>query len=103
MTQREQFEEWVITQNVFKKYNAHLRKNIDGSYKDFRVNDRWNAWQASRANMPKIKLPDLSDFMETDYGWDGENETASDYFMEESCRKAIIAAIHEAGYEVEND
>jgi len=25
----------------------HLRQNADGSYNDFRVNDRWFAWQAA--------------------------------------------------------
>ena len=86
---RRQFEVWVVTQNVFKKYNAHLRKNVDGSYKDYRVNDRWNAWQASRANMPKIKLPGVN-FSSTFYG-DIESRVIN------KCKQAI----HEAGYEVE--
>ena len=54
---REEFEAWVIKQNVCVKYGAKLIQCRDGSYKDYRINDRWNAWQASRAAQC-VGLPD---------------------------------------------
>jgi len=48
MTSREQFEAWVVGRQVCKKYGAKLNKDRAGSYLDYRVNDRWLAWEASR-------------------------------------------------------
>lgn len=44
---RKEFEAWVSTRNVCRKYGAKLRQNFDGSYSDYRINDRWLAWQAA--------------------------------------------------------
>jgi len=49
---REAFEQWVQTTAGWKACKQrgkpmHLRQNADGSYNDFRVNDRWFAWQAA--------------------------------------------------------
>jgi hypothetical protein len=49
--ERNAFETWVQTTVGWKACKArnkpmHLRQNADGSYNDFRVNDRWLAWQA---------------------------------------------------------
>lgn len=45
---QEAFEAWVVTQNVVKKYNASLTKSWNNQfYRDYRVNDRWMAWQAA--------------------------------------------------------
>ena len=54
---REEFEAWVITRNVCIKYGAKLRTCPDGSYYDYRINDRWLAWKASRAVLC-VKLPE---------------------------------------------
>lgn len=48
---REDFEAWVIKQNVCVKYGAKLIQCRDGSYKDYRINDRWNSWKASRDSL----------------------------------------------------
>jgi|GEM_PF-3576851 len=47
---RAEFEVWVSRQNVCKKYGAKLHKHRDGSYRDYRINDRWNAWKAATAS-----------------------------------------------------
>jgi len=44
---REEFEKWVLGRNVCKKYGARLTIRMDGSYADYRINDRWLAWQAA--------------------------------------------------------
>lgn len=49
---REAFEKWAQTTRGWAACKArnkpmHLRQNADGSYNDFRVNDRWFAWQAA--------------------------------------------------------
>lgn len=46
---RLQFEAWVLRRAVCKRHGAHLRKNKVGHYLDYRVNDRWLAWEAGRA------------------------------------------------------
>ena len=46
MTVREAFEKWVSGRSVVKKYGAKLTANSDGSYRDYRINDRWLAYQA---------------------------------------------------------
>jgi hypothetical protein len=48
MNSREQFEAWVLGRQVCKKYGAKLNKDSAGSYLDYRINDRWLAWKASR-------------------------------------------------------
>lgn len=63
---REEFEAWVLGRNVCVKYGAKLRQNADGSYSDYRINDRWLAWQASRAALI-IELPDSWDFDSAEY------------------------------------
>ena len=99
---RKEFESWYwVNYGKFERDMPNVIFAIeDNEYIYLGPRIAYDSWQAARSK--KIKLPDLSDFMDTNYSWDGENETASDYFMEESCRKAIIAAIHEAGFEVEN-
>lgn len=53
---REEFETWVITRNVCIKYGAKLHTCPDGSYYDYRINDRWLAWKASRSLL-NVELP----------------------------------------------
>ena len=61
MKMREEFEAWVSGRQVCKKYGATLKKDNVGSYLDYRINDRWLAWQASRAalgdSLPKRREP----------------------------------------------
>ena len=68
---REDFESWVIKQNVCVKYGAKLIQCRDGSYKDYRINDRWNAWKASRAalcvELPEVRVLDGGRIAEIGY------------------------------------
>lgn len=50
---RVDFEAWVVTCRFFKKLNAHLKQNSDGSYGCYAVNDRWMAWQAARQSQER--------------------------------------------------
>lgn len=83
MTEREKFEKWCKA----NKYTALYFS--DNMYFDKATQMAWKAWQASRANMPKIKLPGVN-FSSTFYV-DIENRVIN------KCKQAI----HEAGYEVE--
>lgn len=57
---REEFEKWVLGRNICKKYGAKLSQHIDGSYADYRINDRWLAWKASRESLNILtKLSDI--------------------------------------------
>lgn len=52
MNSREAFEEWLRGTTGFKKCKARgvpmsFQKNVCGDYRDYRVNDRWLAWQAA--------------------------------------------------------
>ena len=49
MSSREEFEAWVVGRKVVKKHGAKLNTTTDGTYCDYRINDRWLAWTASRA------------------------------------------------------
>ena len=53
---REEFEAWVSGRKVCTRYGAKLKTNPDGMYSDYRINDRWLAWQASRAAL-RVELP----------------------------------------------
>lgn len=57
MSSREEFEAWVVGRKVVKKHGAKIIQCMDGSYSDYRINDRWLAWQASRESMV-VDLPD---------------------------------------------
>ena len=47
---RAEFEAWVSTQSVVKKYGAKLHRSSCGNhYKDLRINQRWLAFKAGRA------------------------------------------------------
>lgn len=54
---REEFEAWVSGRKVCTRYGAKLNTNPDGMYSDYRINDRWLAWKASRAAL-RVELPD---------------------------------------------
>lgn len=52
MSERERFETWVQSTRVWKKYQntrqaCSLRQTVKGDYCDYRINDRWIAWNAS--------------------------------------------------------
>lgn len=49
---RERFETWLRTTRGYKMCMKRgkpmsMRTNVLGAYIDFRVNDRWNAWNAA--------------------------------------------------------
>ncbi|QNK01753.1 hypothetical protein [Dyella telluris] len=49
---REAFEAWLQTTSGYKTCKLRgkpmsFRQNFDGGYCDFRVNDRWIAWNAA--------------------------------------------------------
>lgn len=44
---REAFEEWVSRRKVCTRHGAKLSKTSDGTYRDYRINDRWLAWKAA--------------------------------------------------------
>ncbi len=54
---REEFEAWVSGRKVCTRYGAKLNTNPDGMYSDYRINDRWLAWKASRTAL-RVELPD---------------------------------------------
>ncbi|HHN0559935.1 hypothetical protein [Pseudomonas aeruginosa] len=54
---REEFEAWVSGRKVCTRYGAKLTTNPDGMYCDYRINDRWLAWKASRAAL-RVELPE---------------------------------------------
>lgn len=56
MDSRQQFEEWVVGRKVVKKHGAQLKTTSDGTYCDYRINDRWLAWEASRKSIV-VNLP----------------------------------------------
>lgn len=58
MDSRQQFEDWVVGRKVVKKHGAKLNTGSDGTYCDYRINDRWLAWQASRESLV-VELPPL--------------------------------------------
>lgn len=41
------FEAWIKHRPFFAKAKMHLKVAADGSYCDYRVNDRWAAWKAA--------------------------------------------------------
>ncbi|MBA5069742.1 hypothetical protein [Pseudomonas aeruginosa] len=53
---REEFEAWISGRKVCTRYGAKLNTNPDGMYSDYRINDRWLAWKASRAAL-RVDLP----------------------------------------------
>lgn len=94
---REEFEAWVSGRKVCTRYGAKLNTNPDGMYSDYRINDRWLAWKASRAAL-RVELPD-----------DGIEDCRRDW--QNSCRDnfdtgycyatdRITQALQQAGIEV---
>lgn len=64
---REEFEAWVSGRKVCTRYGAKLKTNPDGMYSDYRINDRWLAWQASRAAL-RVELPEKMEPTRNIYG-----------------------------------
>lgn len=55
MDNRDGFEKWVTGCKFFAKTNANLKKNSDGSYACYAVNDRWSAWKARDAELAALR------------------------------------------------
>jgi len=55
---RAAFLVWIAGRKVVKKYNASLAMNSDGTqFVDYRVNDRWIAWNAGIDSVT-VAVPD---------------------------------------------
>lgn len=63
---RPTFEAWVSGRKVVKKYGAKLTLNADGSYADYRINDRWLAWNAA-LDSAVVELPDVKETKDIAY------------------------------------
>ena len=58
---REQFEEWIANTTSSDLHGRiMLDKSENGSYRHIATNNKWSAWQASRAAI-EIELPDITD------------------------------------------
>lgn len=60
MMHRDLFEQWVQRTSVWRKYRqtskpCSLRQHPDGSYADYRINDRWQAWKAALVTAATLK------------------------------------------------
>lgn len=67
MSQQEQrrlgFEAWVRGRKVCTRYGAKVEWNAAGQcYRDYRINDRWVAWNAALDSI-EIKLPSDEELM----------------------------------------
>ncbi|MBH8916184.1 hypothetical protein I5K03_12570 [Pseudomonas aeruginosa] len=93
---REEFEAWVSGRKVCTRYGAKLKTNPDGMYSDYRINDRWLAWQASRAAL-RVELPDRRDPL--NWTGDDENPRSSGF---NACLERVKEALQQAGIEVKN-
>ncbi|HGN1040060.1 TPA: hypothetical protein ACKROO_004691 [Pseudomonas aeruginosa] len=96
---REEFEAWVSGRKVCTRYGAKLNTNPDGMYSDYRINDRWLAWKASRAAL-RVELPDDGiDDCQRDCG-----NSCRDNFDTGYCYATdrITQALQQAGIEVKH-
>ncbi|HHM8637417.1 TPA: hypothetical protein ACRNRG_002213 [Pseudomonas aeruginosa] len=91
---REEFEAWVSGRKVCTRYGAKLNTNPDGMYSDYRINDRWLAWKASRAAL-RVDLPDRRDPL----NWTGDDENPR-YSGFNDCLERVKEALQQAGIEV---
>ncbi|WP_240128390.1 hypothetical protein [Pseudomonas aeruginosa] len=91
---REEFEAWVSGRKVCTRYGAKLNTNPDGMYSDYRINDRWLAWKASRAAL-RVVLPDRRDPL----NWTGDDENPR-YAGFNECLERVKEALQQAGIEV---
>ncbi|EQA6245240.1 hypothetical protein ACX5G2_002135 [Pseudomonas aeruginosa] len=91
---REEFEAWVSGRKVCTRYGAKLNTNPDGMYSDYRINDRWLAWKASRAAL-RVELPDRRDPL--NWTGDDENPRSSGF---NACLERVTEALQQAGIEV---
>lgn len=91
MDSRQQFEEWVVGRKVVKKHGAKLNTTPDGTYCDYRINDRWLAWQASR-ELLVIELPQASYSGVDTGGWPNDYSENRRNSAIDECRKSIRAA-----------
>ena len=80
MGMREEFEAWVSGRKVVIRHGAGLNQNSDGTYSDYRINDRWLAWQASRAALV-VTLPDRDPL-----------DAATHWTMHDLCAQALTDA-----------
>lgn len=97
---REEFEAWVSGRKVCTRYGAKLNTNPDGMYSDYRINDRWLAWKASRTALviempPRVTAEDVAEHLDIDDG-----EAVEIAHMVNGSIAACAAFIKQAGIEV---
>ncbi len=86
---RKQFEEWMIN-------TAKIKIGSRDPYPSGLERDYWIVWQASRENLPKIKLPEYLESYDN-----GELNSYNQGFN--SGVLSTNKAIREAGYEVDDE
>ncbi|HBN9493212.1 TPA: hypothetical protein L3876_004573 [Pseudomonas aeruginosa] len=103
---REEFEAWVSGRKVCTRYGAKLNTNPDGMYSDYRINDRWLAWKASRAALrvelpPTITAEEVVEHFNIDE--EGIDMAAGIAHMVNGAIAACAAFIKQAGIEVKEN
>ncbi|MEQ6424509.1 hypothetical protein V1O62_31870 [Pseudomonas aeruginosa] len=95
---REEFEAWVwdiYEETLWFDMNREfvLKRNGDEYFGNF-LNDRWEAWQASRAAL-RVELPERRDPLNST--GDDENPRSSGF---NACLERVKEALQQAGIEV---
>ncbi|EPK6800730.1 TPA: hypothetical protein L5P36_002324 [Pseudomonas aeruginosa] len=95
---REEFEAWVwdiYEETLWFDMNREfvLKRNGDEYFGNF-LNDRWEAWKASRAAL-RVELPDRRDPL--NWTGDDENPRSSGF---NACLECVKEALQQAGIEV---
>ncbi|MDY1510707.1 hypothetical protein SOK29_25475 [Pseudomonas aeruginosa] len=95
---REEFEAWVwdVYEETFwfdMNREFVLKRNGDEYFGNF-LNDRWEAWQASRAAL-RVELPDRRDPL----NWTGDDENPRSAGFND-CLERVKEALQQAGIEV---
>ncbi|ETV10083.1 hypothetical protein Q049_06272 [Pseudomonas aeruginosa BWHPSA044] len=97
---REEFEAWVwdiYEETLWFDMNREfvLKRNGDEYFGNF-LNDRWEAWKASRAAL-RVELPDRRDPL--NWTGDDENPRSSGF---NACLERVKKALQQAGIEVKH-
>lgn len=95
---REEFEAWVwdiYEETLWFDMNREfvLKRNGDEYFGNF-LNDRWEAWKASRAAL-RVELPDRRDPL----NWTGDDENPRSAGFND-CLERVTEALQQAGIEV---
>ncbi|HBO5870874.1 TPA: hypothetical protein L4694_005430 [Pseudomonas aeruginosa] len=97
---REEFEAWVwdiYEETLWFDMNREfvLKRNGDEYFGNF-LNDRWEAWKASRAAL-RVELPERRDPL----NWTGDDENPRSAGFND-CLERVTEALQQAGIEVKH-